>query len=203
MIENPYTPLMIVVSAPSGAGKTSLCDRLLAEDRNIRYSTSCTTRPPRSGEVDGKAYHFLAASVFAEKKSKGDFLESADVHGHCYGTLRETISDLMAQGHDVLMDVDFQGANQLREMIQQLEPSHPIRLGYVDVFIAPPSLHALKERLVNRKSDDASAIELRMKNAVEEIKTWHQYQYLLINDQFDLSLEKFRSIVQAERLRVR
>ena len=133
-------PLLLVVSAPSGAGKTTLCDRLRAEFPAIRYSVSCTTRGPREGEVDGEDYHFLSEAEFRRRLAAGEFLEHAVVHGHLYGTLRSEVADGMTAGRDVLMDIDVQGAAQIRAALAGLPPDHPLRRGYTDVFIAPPSL---------------------------------------------------------------
>jgi len=191
--------LFIVVSAPSGAGKTSLCEKLLERDKHIRYSVSCTTRKPREGEVDGEHYHFMSRKDFEAKIAKDDFLEYAEVHGNYYGTLKDTVTASMNAGYDVLMDLDVQGAQSIRKLVSELEGHELIRNGFFDLFIAPPSLQDLRARIVHRGKDSVETIETRMANAEAEMNHWHEYAYMLINDSFDVSLKQLEAIVSSER----
>jgi guanylate kinase len=202
MIELPRRPLLLVVSAPSGAGKTTLCERLLAEFDSIHYSVSCTTRAPREGEVDGRDYYFLSASEFEERVAQREFLEYANVHGAMYGTLERYITDGFARGKDVLMDIDVQGAAQIRKAVSASEATHPLRKAYVDVFIAPPSLDVLRNRLLARGKDGGAVIERRMAEAEHELAHWQEYEYLIVNDRIDAAYDALRAIVLAERHRI-
>ncbi len=192
-------PLLLVVSAPSGAGKSTLCDRLLAEFDDIEYSVSCTTRAPRGAEVDGKDYFFLSRAAFEERVARGEFLEHAVVHGNLYGTLRATVADAFARGHSIVMDIDVAGAAQVRERVAALPPDDPLRLGFVDLFISAPSLDELRRRLVSRAEDAPEAIELRLRNAVEEMKSAPLYRHHLVNDNLDRAYAEFRALYLAER----
>lgn len=192
----------MLVSAPSGGGKTTLCERLLAEFDSFAYSVSCTTRAPREGEVDGADYHFLDEASFRARMAAGDFLEHAVVHGHLYGTLREEVERAFAAGRDVLMDLDVQGAAQIRAQLARLDVAHPLRRGFVDLFIAPPSLEVLRKRLQGRGKDSAEVIERRLQHAEQELQHWRDYQYLIVNDRLDVSYDALRAIVVAERRRV-
>lgn len=192
-------PLLIVVSAPSGAGKTTLCDRLLAEHPLMVYSISCTTRAPRGGEVDGRDYHFLAPAEFNKRVAGGEFIEHAVVHGNQYGTLRKTVQESLCAGKDVLMDIDVQGAASIRAAAQGDDGL--LKSGYVDVFIAPPSLTALRARLTARNEDAPEVIDQRVKNAVVEMARWREYQYLVINDKLDEAFVELQSVVRAEHCR--
>jgi len=189
--------ILFVVSAPSGAGKTSLCEQLLAKDDHLQYSISCTTRPPRKGEQDGVHYHFLSEEAYREKVEEGAFLEHAWVHGNGYGTLRKTVEDILRSGRDVLMDVDVQGAEQLRERVQ--EDGGALASHYVDIFISPPSEAVLRERLTARGQDSDDVIAVRMKNALSEMQHAGAYQHQLINDDFDRALSNFRLLIEQER----
>ena len=202
MIELPRRPLLLVVSAPSGAGKTTLCERLLAEFDSIHYSVSCTTRAPREGEVDGRDYFFLNETEFRAKVAAGEFLEHADVHGAMYGTLRRFITDGFAAGKDVLMDIDVQGAAQIRDRVRAAGAADPLHRAYVDIFIAPPSLDALRKRLQSRGKDSEAVIDRRVKQAELELSHWLEYQYLIVNDRLDASYDALRAIVLAERHKI-
>lgn len=202
MIQLPVRSLLIVVSAPSGGGKTTLCERLLGEFQEIIYSVSCTTRPPREGEVDGIDYYFISEQEFERRLKEGEFLEHAVVHGHRYGTLRRFIEKGFATGRDVLMDIDVQGAAQIRRYLAALPPHDPLRSGFVDIFIAPPSLEVLRKRLHLRGKDAEDVIERRLQQAEEEIRHWREYRYVIVNDRLDASYDALRSIVIAERHRV-
>ncbi|MCS6771898.1 MAG: guanylate kinase [Kiritimatiellae bacterium] len=202
MIDLPPRSLLLVVSAPSGGGKTTLCERLLAEFDQMIYSVSCTTRPPREGEVDGVDYYFISEAEFEKRVRAGEFLEHAIVHGHRYGTLRRFIERGFATGRDVLMDIDVQGAAQIRASLAALPPNDPLRLGFVDVFIAPPSIEVLRKRLYLRGKDSDEVIERRIAQAEQELSRWREYQYLIINDRLDASYDALRAIVVAEHRRV-
>ena len=194
-------PLLLVVSAPSGGGKTTLCDRLLANDQNLVYSVSCTTRAPRGEEVDGHDYHFLSDREFNRRLQAGQFLEHAQVHGCQYGTLRKPVVDALRAGRDVLMDIDVQGASQLRQAA--MGGRHRLlREAIVDVFIVPPTLNILRGRLIRRSEDSPETIARRLKTAVEETKRWREYQYLVINDRLRDAYEQLRAIIVAERCRI-
>lgn len=193
-------PLLLVVSAPSGAGKSTLCDRLLAEFPDIEYSVSCTTRRPRGAEVDGRDYHFLSREAFEERVARGEFLEHAEVHGNFYGTLRATVLDAFARGRSIVMDIDVAGAAQVRERVAALPADNPLRRGFADIFIAPPSMEELRRRVVSRGEDPPEAIELRMRNAVEEMKSAPLYRHFLVNDDLERAYAEFRAIVLAERI---
>lgn len=201
MITITRRPLLLVVSAPSGAGKTTLCDRLIAEYDTVSYSVSCTTRPPREGEIDGKSYFFLTEEEFMARVAAGAFLEHARVHGHYYGTLKETVRAELASGRDVLMDIDVQGAAHIRAARDSSATHVWLREAYVDVFIAPPSLKALQLRLWGRGKDPDAVIRRRLAQAGEELTHWREYQYLIVNDRLDDSYRALQSILIAERQR--
>ena len=191
-------PLLIVVSAPSGAGKTTLCERLRAEDPGIVYSVSCTTRSPRGREVDGADYIFLDADAFASRVAAGEFLEHAVVHGHCYGTLKETVRRGLAAGNSVMMDIDVQGADQIRAYAQAAPADDPIRCAFLDIFIAPPSLQALRERLEKRAEDAPEVIAQRLRNAQAEMARAESYRYVIVNADLDRALQRLREVVEEE-----
>jgi len=202
---NPARPtaLLVVISGPSGTGKTTLCDRLVEEFATMSYSVSCTTRSPREGEIDGEDYHFLDSDQFDEQVSAGDFLEYAEVFGCMYGTLRRTVYDCLEAGRDVLMDIDVQGAEQIRRYVDGVSAEDPLRQALVEVFIAPPSLQALEDRLRGRGKDARDIIERRLQKAEEEMSRSEDYQYLVVNDTLDTSYEVLRSIIVAEHHRLR
>lgn len=198
-------PLLIVISAPSGAGKTTLCNRLLDEMRQMHYSVSCTTRAPRAGEIDGKSYHFLDPSAFQRRVAAGEFLEHAVVFGHLYGTLKETVRTALEQGRDVLMDIDVQGAAQIRDYVRRAPQGDLVKDAFVDIFVAPPSMDELRERLEHRGKDSADVIRRRLGTARNELQRMDEFRYLIVNEHLDVSYDALRSIVIAEhhRLRVR
>ncbi|MGA1193939.1 MAG: guanylate kinase [Kiritimatiellia bacterium] len=201
MIDPEHRPLLIVISAPSGTGKTTLCDRLISEFRSMKYSVSCTTRSPRDGEIDGVDYHFIDEASFQTRISEGAFLEHAMVHGKHYGTLSEAVLQNLDQGIDVLMDIDVQGAAQIREAIQHGAQHEALRRAYVDVFIAPPSLDVLRARLKGRGKDSDEVIERRMQQVEQELSCWREYDYFIINDRLDATYDTLRSIIIAEHHR--
>jgi len=187
-------PVWFVVSAPSGGGKTTLCTRLLDEFENLHYSVSCTTREPRITETDGRSYHFLSPQAFEKKLHSDAFLETAEVHGSLYGTLKSTLIDNLSQGLDVLMDLDVQGAANMRRYLASPDCDPMLKQSYVDVFIEPPSIEILRERLIKRAEDSQDVIERRVVNAVGEIAHWADYKYIVINDQLNSAYDVLRSI---------
>jgi guanylate kinase len=181
---------LFVVVAPSGAGKTSLVHRLLGVETGIRLSVSHTTRAPREGEVDGREYHFVARETFEAMIAAGDFLEHANVYGNYYGTSRKWIESELAGEHDVLLEIDWQGAMQLRKLFPRL----------VGIFILPPSIGELRRRLTARGKDSAEVIERRMASAREEISHVLEFEYIIVNEQFDVAVADLQAVVRAARL---
>jgi len=194
-------PVLFLVSAPSGAGKTTLCHRLLQSFPEMTYSVSSTTRVPREGEVHGRDYDFLERKEFEALASEGEFLEHATVHGNYYGTRLCSVKEPFARGQSVLMDVDVQGAEQIRNRLTTDQALSELRGCFVDVFIAPPSLEVLHARLVGRGKDAEDVIECRMRNAVEEMEQSAAYQYHVINEDLEKASDSLSAIYQASRLR--
>ena len=186
--------LMLVLSSPSGAGKTTLSRRLLESDGEIDMSVSATTRKPRPGEVDGKDYFFLSTEDFGIMRNRGEFLEHAKVFGNYYGTPRRPVEDALARGHDVLFDIDWQGTQQLDETAQE---------DLVKVFILPPSAQDLEKRLEKRAQDPADVVAARMAKASDEISHYQEYDYIIINENIDKAFVELQSILRAERLKRR
>ena len=182
------------MSSPSGAGKTTLSRRLLAADDNITMSVSVTTRKPRPGEVDGRDYFFIARERFEEMIARGELLEWADVFGNLYGTPRKPVEEALAQGRDVLFDIDWQGTQQLAQAMED---------DLVRIFILPPTAEALRLRLINRAQDSSAVVAKRMAEAAREISHWPEYDYVVVNDEVEASHREIKSILQAERLRRR
>jgi guanylate kinase len=183
---------MLVLSSPSGAGKTTLSRLLLAEDPAITMSVSVTTRSPRPGEVDGKDYYFVDHARFEEMVEHGELLEHAKVFGNMYGTPKAPVFAALEAGRDVLFDIDWQGTQQLGSTVAQ---------DMVKVFILPPSTEALEQRLKSRAQDPADVVAGRMAKAADEMSHWNEYDYVVINVDVDESLEKIRAILCAERAR--
>jgi guanylate kinase len=185
--------LMLILSSPSGAGKTTLT-RMLLQDKSLdlTLSVSVTTRARRSSEADGIHYHFITQREFEALRAAGDLLESAEVHGHRYGTPRAPVEAVLAQGRDMLFDIDWQGAQQVRESLGA---------DVVSIFILPPSMAELRARLDRRAEDSAATIADRLDNARREIERWRQYDYVLINDDLQRAYGEVVSIITAERLR--
>ena len=181
---------LFVITAPSGAGKTSLVDELLKKEPNIRLSPSYTTREPRPGEADGVDYHFVTRAKFEKMIAAGDFLEHANVYGNYYGTSKSWIEAELRGHHDVLLEIDWQGARQLRALFPHL----------VGIFVLPPSLAELKKRLESRGKDSADAILKRMASAREEISHVLEFEYIIVNDKFDSALADLIGIVRASRV---
>jgi len=184
--------VMLVLSSPSGAGKSTIARNLLASFSNLTLSVSVTTRPRRGSEIDGTHYRFISEAEFMRLRDSNALLEWAEVHGNYYGTPRDPAEAAMAQGSDMLFDIDWQGGKQLMEKA---------RADVVSVFILPPSMTELKGRLVRRAEDKPEVIEKRLQNAVKEIPHWDEYDYVVINDDLDRAYHEVESILIAERLR--
>ena len=182
--------LLFVVAAPSGAGKTSLVKALLENDAAIRLSVSYTTRSPRPGEVNGRDYHFVSIETFREMAGRGEFLESAEVYGNYYGTSQAWIAGEIAAGHDILLEIDWQGAAQVKKCFPEA----------ATLFILPPSIDALRERLSGRGQDSQAVIEKRMAAARDDISHATEFEYIIVNDDFDQALLDFMAVVRASRL---
>ncbi len=191
----PSRPLLIVVSAPSGAGKSTLCDRLVAEFQKIVYSVSCTTRNPRGQEKDGVHYYFLSKKEFKARVKNGEFLEHAKVHGNFYGTLEDTVLFAMEEGRHVLLDIDVQGAQQIRDSLFRLDPRHPIRRGFIDIFISPPSYEELESRLRGRATDNDHVIKKRLENAKAEMEHASEYGHQIVNDELEKAYADLKTII--------
>jgi guanylate kinase len=186
-----YTGSMLMVVAPSGAGKSSLVNALLKQDASIGLSVSFTTRAPRPGEVNGREYNFLTEAEFLARKEAGDFLEWAKVHGNYYGTSKSWIESQMKNGKDVILEIDWQGARQVQTIIPEA----------IWIFILPPSIQALKDRLLHRAQDDEATIQKRVAAAREELTHVAEANYLVINDDFETALAELNHVVLASRLR--
>jgi len=184
--------LMLVLSSPSGAGKTTLSRLLLKADRHVELSISVTTRPQRRGEIDGRDYHFIDRTRFNEMVKKGDLLEWAEVFGHHYGTPRRPVIEGLEAGRDVLFDIDWQGTQQLRERARD---------DLVSVFILPPSVRELERRLRRRAQDSKDIIGSRMAKAAGEMSHWPEYDYVIINRKIEVAFAEVRTILAAERLK--
>lgn len=191
--------LLIVMSAPSGAGKTTLCNRLLAGHDSMTRSISCTTRAPRGTEVDGRDYHFLTVADFNRRVSQGLFLEHAVVHGNQYGTLRSNVESALGAGKDVLLVIDVQGAAAVRQAAHSMGGA--LGRAYVDIFIAPPSVETLRDRLLTRGEDAPEVIERRLLNALGEMERGREYQYRVVNDTVDQAVMELDAIIQTEHNR--
>jgi len=183
--------LLFVVTAPSGAGKSSLIRAALAEEPAIRLSVSYTTRAPRAGEQDGREYHFVDAPAFEAMVERGEFLECAEVHGNRYGTSQKVIDDTLARGEDLLLEIDWQGAAQVRRLYS----------GCVTIFILPPSVDELGRRMRTRGLDSEAVIARRLANAHEEMRHAPEFEYVIINDDFETARRELLGVLRAERVR--
>jgi guanylate kinase len=182
---------LFIVSAPSGAGKTSLVNALLSSNKDIDLSISYTSRPPRPGEVNGVNYHFVSRETFLEMAARGDFLESAEVYGNFYGTSQSWIRDEIAKGRDILLEIDWQGAAQVRSTFP----------GAISVFILPPTLAALETRLKGRAQDSMEVIARRISAAREDVSHVAEFDYVIINDKLDVALQELNAVIVAAGLR--
>ena len=185
------TGMLLIISGPSGTGKGTLVKKLMESDPSIRFSCSVTTRKPREGEIEGVHYHFVSEEAYDEMVAQDAFLEHATVHGHCYGTLKKPVEEMMAEGYNVLLDIDPQGATTVMSRARD----------YVSVFILPPSFDDLRIRLHTRNTDDPVEIERRLRNARREVLNIDKYQYAVINDDLELAYFQLQSIVNAEKQR--
>jgi guanylate kinase len=183
---------LFIICAPSGAGKTSLVNALLEREPDIELSVSFTTRTPRAGEASGREYHFVSHGEFLAAAQRGEFLESAEVHGNLYGTSQAWINERRNQGRDIVLEIDWQGAQQVRRLIPEA----------VGVFILPPSFEALRRRLTARGQDSDEVIEKRLANAREEIGHVEEFDYVIINQTFEVAVVDLVSIVRAQRLKI-
>ena len=194
MIEIQRRGLLLVMSSPSGAGKTTLSRRLLAADGNITMSVSVTTRQPRPGEVDGKDYHFISHQDFARLRDHADLLEYAEVFGNFYGTPKRPVQEALRAGRDVLFDIDWQGTQQLAQAMGE---------DLVRIFILPPTSRELHDRLIKRAQDSATTVAKRMAKAAGEISHWAEYDYVIVNDEISAAAKEIDAILTAERLKRR
>jgi guanylate kinase len=192
------SPLLIVISAPSGGGKTTLCQRLLGARPNISRAITCTTRAPREGERDGVDYYFLTAESFLKRVHAGNFLEHATVYGNSYGTLKSEVLGRMRQGQDVLLTVDVQGAATIREKAQE-DPE--LRRALVSVFLTPATMGVLEERLNKRGTDSPEVIKKRLAVARQEVTQWKHFDYLLPSASVEEDLRRMLLIIEAEKMR--
>ena len=189
--------ILFVVSAPSGAGKTTLCTALRQKPEFV-WSVSCTTRAPRTGEIDGEDYHFLSPDDFDRKLKAGEFLEHAEVHGNRYGTLKAPVLENLRNGIDVLLDIDTHGAANIRACGDPM-----ILTALADVFIMPPDLEELRRRLLRRGTETQEQVEIRLRNAAREMECWRDYRYTIISGSMEENIEKFRAVMRAERYQTR
>lgn len=191
-------PVFLVLTAPSGAGKTTLVNLLRDEFGSFVYSVSCTTRAPRGEEKDGVAYHFLSDEEFLRRVADGQFLEHALVHGHRYGTLKSAVEGPMAEGRSVLLDIDVAGAAQVREIVRGLPPDAPLARAFLDVFIDVPSMEELRRRLEKRGEDAPDVIERRLRNAEGERARRGEFSAIVVNDVLETAYAELRAIVLAK-----
>jgi len=182
---------VFIISAPSGSGKSTLVARLLASDSNLRFSVSYTTRNPRGNEKPGESYVYISRQEFIQRVQRGEFLEHAEVFGNYYGTNREVLEQAKMEGKDLILDIDVQGARQLKRGLPEA----------VSIFILPPSRDILEQRLRSRSEDSEEVIQCRLRDAAEEIRNYIQYDYLLVNHQVEESVSTLAAIIKAERVR--
>jgi guanylate kinase len=178
----------VILSAPSGGGKTTIARALLARRKDVGYSISCTTRPPRGNEREGVDYYFLSRTDFVKRREEGAFAESAEVHGHLYGTLRSEVEKVLSSGRHVIMDIDVQGAMQFARAFPQS----------VTVFVLPPSGDVLLDRLKRRGTESTEQLVLRLQSALQELQSLQQYEYVIVNDELEQSVQRVSSIIDAE-----
>ena len=195
--QGPRKGILLLLSGPAGSGKSTLLRRALSEDRNLVFSISCTTRSPREGETDGQDYHFLSDDEFSKRVENNEFLEHAEVHKWRYGTLSNAVVDILNKGKDVIMDIDVQGADQVRDSKDPV-----ISDALVDVFLTTSDTTELEKRLRGRDSEDEDTFQLRMQTAVDEIKRWRDYTYCILSGNHEEDFKILSSILAAERMRV-
>lgn len=184
--------ILLVLSSPSGAGKTTITRELVAGDPQLHISVSVTTRPPRKGEVDGQHYHFVTRELFDEMVAGGELLEHASVFGHFYGTLRAPVEAALSAGRDIISDIDWQGTQQLAQTVRD---------DLVAVFVLPPSMAALEERLRTRAQDSDEVVRARMAKSADEMSHWPEYDYVFVNHDIADSVDRVQAILKAERVR--
>lgn len=191
-------PLLFVISAPSGGGKTTLCEQLLATRPDMARAITCTTRAPRPGEKDGKDYYFLDAGTFLKRVQAGHFLEHATVYGNSYGTLRGEVLDKLRTGKDVLLNIDVQGAASVRASV---ENDDDLKRAFISVFLTPPSAAILEARLKKRGQDSSATIQKRLSVARQEVAQWRHFDYLIISTSIKEDLRRMLAVVDAEKMR--
>ena len=185
--------VLVILSSPSGAGKTSIARALVEENKNFLFSVSATTRKSRPGEVNGREYHFLTVNEFRERINDGQFLEHAKVFGNLYGTPLKPVMESINDGKDLIFDVDWQGGKQIR--------SSSLSKFVISIFILPPSIKALHERLMKRAQDSSETVKDRMTKSIGEIMHWKEYDYVIVNNDFEQTLDEVKSIITSEKLR--
>ena len=185
--------VLVILSSPSGAGKTSIARALVEENKSFLFSVSATTRKSRPGEVNGREYHFLTVDEFREKINDGQFLEHAKVFGNLYGTPLEPVMEAINNGKDLIFDVDWQGGKQIR--------SSSLSKFVISIFILPPSIKALQERLMKRAQDSSETVKDRMTKSIGEIMHWKEYDYVIVNNNFEQTLQEVKTIITSEKLR--
>ena len=185
--------VLVILSSPSGAGKTSIARALVEENKNFLFSVSATTRKSRPGEVNGREYHFLTVDEFRERINDGQFLEHAKVFGNLYGTPLEPVMESISNGKNLIFDVDWQGGKQIR--------SSSLSKFVISIFILPPSIKALQERLMKRAQDSSETVKDRMTKSIGEIMHWKEYDYVIVNNNFEQTLHEVKSIITSEKLR--
>ena len=185
--------ILVILSSPSGAGKTSIARALVKENKNFSFSVSATTRKSRPGEVNGREYHFLTVNEFEERIDNGQFLEHAKVFGNLYGTPLQPVLESVNNGKDLIFDVDWQGGKQIR--------GSSLTKFVISIFILPPSIKALQERLMKRAQDSSDTVKDRMRKSIGEIMHWKEYDYVIVNSNFEQTLHEVKSIITSEKLR--
>lgn len=184
-------PFPLILSSPSGGGKTTLARMLVERRRDVGYSVSCTTRPPRGGEVNGRDYHFLTLAEFVRRRDAGEFAEWAEVHGHVYGTLRSEVDRVLSTGRHVVMDIDVRGAAQFKQTYPEA----------VRVFVLPPSAEVLVSRLTGRQTEMTEVVVKRLRRALDELREVPDYEYVIVNDDLTRAYTQVSSIIEAEAVR--